>query len=136
MSVKGIDNIIEHYGKKGMKWGIRKDRSKGGTKGGEKGKAKQAKSEKSTSTKKYKKSSARKLSDERLRKRINRLNMEKQYKDLVSKQKPKSKVSRGAQTVGKILANAGAKAIRKQVAEPLMSHLVKKGVKAVKDRRG
>ena len=137
MSIKGIDNILEHYGTKGMKWGIRKKSGKGSAKSGQKGKAKQAESEKRTSTKKYKKSAARKLSDERLKKRVNRLNMERQYKDLVSKQKPKSKVSRGAKTVGNMIANAGAKAVRKQVVEPIVSDLVKKGIgNRVQARRG
>jgi len=132
MSIEGIENIINHVGVKGMKWGIRKKRTTKGESGA-KGKTKTAKP---TSTKKYKKGQARKLSDERLRKRVNRLNMERQYKDLITKQTPKSKVSRGANAVGKMLITSGTKAVRKQVAEPLMSHFVKKGVTAVQARRG
>ena len=105
-----------HYGVRGMKWGVRKDRSSGGLsralkiaspvgyalgKGGKKAfsnykagapkraQKKAAKIEKKrqkamsvTSSAKYTYKQRKHLSDNELRSRINRLNMEKQLKDL------------------------------------------------------
>lgn len=56
--------FIEHHGIKGQKWGVRRDNPSG---------SKPAKTE------------ASKLSDDELRKRVNRLNMEQQYKKLLAK---------------------------------------------------
>ncbi len=95
------ENFLEHYGTKGMKWGIRKDRKSG-----------KGKSSKET---------AKTLTDTELTKRINRLNMEKQYTDLV-KSSPSS-VAKGSKIVGGILASAG-----KQKAQALANEYVAKGV--------
>lgn len=53
--------FLEHYGVKGMKWGVRRKRS----------------SERVTAADR-----ARKMSDDELRSAVNRLQMEKQYRDL------------------------------------------------------
>lgn len=148
MSVEGIDNIIEHYGTKGMKWGVRKRPSSSGRKSGKgqqnrntTGLKKGSDSgQKAPSTKKYKGSrkAARKLSDQQLQDRLKRLNMEKQYRDLVKKQNPPSAISRGSKKVGSIMVGAGTKALRKQVAEPFMSYALKEAIKksGVRNRGG
>lgn len=93
------ESFLEHYGKKGMKWGVRKDRKSG------KGKsAKQI---------------AKTLTDAELKKRVNRLNMEKQYVDLV-KGAPSS-VSKGRGLVTQMLKTAG-----KQKAQSLVTEGVSK----------
>lgn len=60
--------FLSHYGVKGMKWGVRKDR-RGGSKG--------ARSSRTT----YKKAPVR-LSDSELNRRIKRMELEKKYTDL------------------------------------------------------
>ncbi len=94
------EKFLEHYGTKGMKWGIRKDRKSG-----------KGKSSKET---------AKTLTDKELTKRINRLNMEKQYASLV---KESSSVSKGRGVVTEILATAG-----KQKAQALANEYVGKGI--------
>lgn len=61
-----IDDVLEHFGVKGMKWGVRKSKSSdsSGTK---------------TSTERKKISD---MSDTELRASLNRMQMEKQYKDM------------------------------------------------------
>lgn len=112
--IEEVDNIIEHFGVKGMKWGIRKDRRPSSSK----------------SSKDYKKGEEKRLSDQELRARVNRLNMERQYRDLISKQNPPSSMRRGVKAVGGILAGAGSKAIRdylgKRVFKAVVEDLGKK----------
>jgi hypothetical protein len=69
-----IEVYLEHYGKKGMKWGIHteKDYFKTGTGKGKKG---------SSSKTQYQKD-ANRLSDAELKRRINRMELEKRYHDL------------------------------------------------------
>lgn len=59
-------NELTHYGVKGMKWGVRKDRVK----------------ERISRTRKLR--NRRIMSDEELRKSLNRLQMEKQYRKLAA----------------------------------------------------
>ena len=82
------ENFLEHFGVKGMKWGIRKDRKSGRGKGGEK--------------------TGKSLTNTELKKRINRLNMEKQYSDL-SKKEPGS-LEKGGKIVAGIIGTAGKNA--------------------------
>lgn len=63
-----VQEFIEHYGVKGMKWGRRKGRSSS------------TDSESSTSTK----PKAKDLSDEDLRKAVSRMQLERQYNDLTN----------------------------------------------------
>ncbi len=87
-----IDNVIEHYGVKGMKWGIRRSRK---------------------ARRRAAKKRAKKMSDSDLRAKVNRLNMEKQYVDLsVGKAKGPSRLNRGAKAVGRILLSAGTKSLK------------------------
>lgn len=68
------NDYLAHYGVLGMKWGVRKDKKSSGVK-------------KRRSRKKELKS----MSDDELRKKINRLNMERQYKDLTKTNLEKGK---------------------------------------------
>lgn len=61
-----VDNFLAHYGKKGMKWGVRKA----------------SLSPEHASVKTIRKSKAKSLSDAELKQAISRMNLEKQYKDL------------------------------------------------------
>lgn len=83
------ENFLEHFGVKGMKWGIRKDKTSSG------GKSKPASK------------TVKSLSDEELRTRVKRLNLEKQYVDLVSQENKRNQgiLSKGRQAVGEIVGN-------------------------------
>lgn len=70
---------LKHYGVLGMKWGVRKDRSKGSTR---KRKSKSTVSADYKTAKALKKRGTKNLSNEEMRKVIERMNLEKQYKNL------------------------------------------------------
>lgn len=97
------ENELYHYGVLGMKWGVRKDRTRGGF-----GKKKarlvlesplsQKKRQAESKTKTPDLSSAEKgvkkisdMSDDELRSLINRMQMEQQYRDLLPKKQEKGK---------------------------------------------
>lgn len=75
-----MSDTIYHFGVKGMKWGRRRYQNKDGSLTPA-GKARYSESSESSSSKK---TSISDLSDTELRTRINRLNLEKQYKQLLS----------------------------------------------------
>ena len=84
-----MSNSLYHFGIKGMKWGIRRYQNKDGslTAAGKKryNEGEQSPKEKSTQSSSSNRSrSISELSDAELRTRINRLNLEKQYKQLIS----------------------------------------------------
>jgi hypothetical protein len=134
MSIDGIEDIINHHGVKGMKWGVRKRPTRSGQKSG---KSKQKRdtsglkkgsdgAPKIPSTKKFKGSNkeARKLSDSELNARLKRLNMEKQYRDLVRKQNPPSALSRGSKKVNSILVNSGSQAVTKYLSKKIFPAII------------
>lgn len=84
-----MSNSLYHFGIKGMKWGIRRYQNKDGslTAAGKKryNEGELSPSEKTTSSTSSNRSrSISELSDTELRTRINRLNLEKQYRQLLS----------------------------------------------------
>jgi len=99
------EDFIEHYGTKGMKWGIRKKPSKGR-------KGAKAKSRKVSD-----------MSDTELRAKVNRLNMEKQYKTLKKNKRDQSLIRKGAKVTGQILGKSAKKSLTafstKQMTEAL-----------------
>lgn len=83
---------LYHYGIKGMKWGVRRTPAQlghatAGKKLGGESKASKPK-EKKTPGKAFRSTSS--LSDDDLQRRINRLNMEERYDDLVARQKARN----------------------------------------------
>lgn len=99
------DNFLEHYGTKGMKWGIRKAVS------GRKGKSASA--------------TAKTLTDKELKKRVNRLNMEKQYTKM-----SESSVSKGKGMVAGMLKTAGKQKMQ-SVINQIVSEAVDLGISAI-----
>lgn len=113
---------LMHYGTKGMKWGIRRYQNKDGslTAAGKKRRAKLEaeldklggkKSDNSDTSPKPK--TANEMSDNELREAVNRLQLEKQFKQLQSELHPK-KVSAGKEFVsklGKKLGDSTAEAV-------------------------
>lgn len=86
-----MQDELYHFGVKGMKWGRRKVKT-------------QKDSPKQKRQQKIKEMS--KMSDDQLRKAINRLQMERQYSELVSG-KYKSTVDKGKLAVAKYIAGVG-----------------------------
>jgi len=100
-----MDKFISHYGIKGMKWGIRKDYRTSGQKLTAKAKS---------------------MSEEQLRSSIKRMQLERQYADLVAKENTANRTrrSRGREKVGKIMGDAGS-----EVAKSIVTNAEKGGIK-------
>lgn len=103
------EEFLLHYGIKGQKWGIRRFQNKDG-------------SLTAAGRKRYSDEGSgndiKSMSDDELRTRLNRLNMEKQYKQLTSKE-----TSPGAKFVQDVLYNAA-----KQTATKYTADYMSKGV--------
>lgn len=101
------NNELYHYGVLGMKWGVRKSRpsSSGSSKGKKKSKEPspdlEAKSKRKSDLK-----SRRTLSDEELKKKIERLKMEREFKELT-----KEDISPGEKFASEVMSSAGKKVL-------------------------
>lgn len=148
------ETTLQHWGIKGMKWGVRRYQNKDGTltalgRKREKEmneKLKSAKKEnealkKENETLKKNAQAARpkgvsEMSDAELRERVNRLNMEQQYKQYVSNLYPETK-SKGQKFVEKLVNDVlvpAAVDVGKNTAKSIMSNMVKAALEgAAKD---
>jgi len=110
--------VLSHYGRKGMKWGIRRSKKQLGT---SKGKLKKR---------------AKKLSDEELKSRVKRLNLEKQYVKLnqEANASTKTRMQRGKAEMAKIAKNSARKVAQTQ-SDLILKTVVDKAIKAAKKRR-
>ena len=83
-----VESVLEHYGIKGMKWGVRRKRGSDGRVGGESSDSDSSSSEGgskgSSSGKSGGKGKTTSLSDSELRDAVNRMQLEKQYESLAS----------------------------------------------------
>lgn len=126
-----MGNELYHFGIKGMRWGVRRFQKKDGglTSAGKKRydndspetgtKVKtQTNSDKKSSTSTSAKKSVKSMTDEELRERINRLDLEKRYKDLVKTTTPQ-KSTRGKDFVMDVLEKSG-----KNVATQLTTYVM------------
>lgn len=115
-----LDSILEHYGVKGMKWGVRRSRAELASARGER-KAAKAERKRVTNTSTGPNSSATRLqkpvgemSDVELGAVLNRVRMEAQYRDVVATRGQRSRkiavglVSNSVQTAAKTAITASA----------------------------
>lgn len=111
-----MDNTLQHWGIKGMKWGIRRYQNKDGslTPAGKKRYSDSSTSANDTSS----------LTDDELRKKINRLQLEKQYRDLMKPAEQKKR-NAGKEFVQDVLKNSG-KNIATQLATYALGEAVNK----------
>lgn len=111
-----------HYGIKGMKWGIRRFRPKKTVTSS----AKKSSSEESETKPKTKPKTISEMSDDELRRKINRLQLEKQLSDLTPK-----KVSAGKAAVDRVLNKVILPAAEEAGKQLLKEQFVKLGTTAV-----
>ena len=123
-----LDDFFEHFGVKGMRWGVRRDRSSvktasktpektgtGKASTAEKPASKTASAPKSTAAAAPAKPAVKELSDAELRAAIDRLNMEKQYSQLTATPAATRKQNEGKRVVKEILLN-----VAKQSAQDIL----------------
>lgn len=87
------DQVLVHYGVKGMRWGVRKRSGGSGA-------------EASSRPRKPKRTDLSDVSDEELRKRINRLDMEKRYRDLAGEKQARQRVFDGQRFASNVVQNS------------------------------
>ena len=136
--IKPEENHLEQHGVKGMKWGVRKRRSASADKQKPKPKpsttAKESRQVQRTSDRSRGAGKAnslaqrpqnRRMSDAELRNRLNRLQMEKQYRELTTSPKGKSFVKEVMQDTGKQVARQVVKTAANVALEMAITSLAK-----------
>lgn len=124
---ESVDDVLAHYGVKGMKWGVRKSR---------KGKPSPA-SEDATKAaghrKTVKTSGTKALSNKELQELVTRMNLEAQYSTLTRNSGNVAKIEKGLK-VAKTLTAAGTLAVTigKAATSPTTKRIVKTAVAAAR----
>ena len=131
MSFDNADDVLAHFGVKGMKWGVRKQRASKGS-----GKS----SKKSDIHEDYQHAHSRvankKLSNKELQRRVNRLNLEKQYGELTAKKQGKYRKKLGEKYAENFanmtmkVAGAAATAAAGYAVKAILDKAVKGGLDA------
>lgn len=135
-------NELYHYGVTGMRWGVRRYQNRDGTltKAGKKRAAKletqyttltgKSLHKTSSSSSKQRRKTVSEMSDEELRKAVNRLQMEKQYKQLVSETAVQARgdafINKSKNVLSKSLENAISQAITQTIKSSIDSTIKNK----------
>jgi hypothetical protein len=104
------DKELQHYGILGMKWGVRRSQAQLDRAGGRTKKRRAEAHEDSKTAKALKKRKLRTLSNAEIRKLNERLQLERQYRELT-----KRKAAVGKKTANKILSRIGNRIVDKTI---------------------
>lgn len=104
------NGVLSHYGILGMKWGVRRTpeqlaRARGKSSSDSDGSSNKSSTKSSSSSSTKKKTSE--MTDDELRAKISRLELEKRYKDLAKATAPPPKSTKGKDFVMRILEKSG-----------------------------
>ncbi len=116
-----MNDELKHYGILGMRWGVRRTPEQLSRDRHSRKKKDRSENEHEDYKKAHTSNSVKSMSDSELRSRINRLQMEKQYSQLTSKEK-----SAGAKFVSDVLREAA-----KNTASKYVSQYMSKGVESL-----
>lgn len=123
------NDSLRHYGIRGQKWGIRRFQRKDGSLTPE-GKRRYADDDYHDDYRRaHDSKSVRTMSDQELRNRLNRLQMEVQYKQMTA-----SKLDKGKKIVADVLENAGKETAKKYVSK-FMTSQIDRILAELKERR-
>lgn len=117
-----LDDTLAHFGIKGMKWGVRRSSTQGGSSSEDHDNAAAAKAKAS-------KGGAKALSNKELQDLVTRINLEQQYSKLVPPSKSTVVLKKGGEIVGNILLGVGkqqASRIANDQATKLIASILKK----------
>lgn len=95
-----LEDVLAHFGVKGMKWGVKRTPSQGGAGSEDHNKAEAAKA-------KVKSGGIKSLSNQELQDFVSRVNLETQYSKIGSNSKGKRVAKVGGKIVGQLLVNVG-----------------------------
>ena len=155
MTEELVDNFLEHYGVRGMRWGVRRSNPSGGSaktavkklatkpavktapKPAAKTEVKTVEKPKAEAEAPHGPKKASEMSTEELQKIIQRINLEKQYNDLVFKPMTNTQRTNSEKAkafAGKVLKKAGEKAVQKvadKAADKLIESVIGKAASKV-----
>lgn len=129
------ENELYHYGVLGMKWGVRRTPAQlARARGKSTSKTSSSSSEKKETSSSTTKKKLSEMSDDEIKKEINRMRLEKDYKDLMqmTMSKAESRIEKGKKFVEDIVSDS-AKNIGKQLVTYAMGTAVNKAFKGIFD---